>query len=73
MQAARDLECEEDGARWDEPLKKVAEQKPAPNYGDTCNNPNPASTRDYGDTCNTPLFLPRIASLRAWPKPRADI
>jgi len=29
-QAARDLECDEDEARWDERLKKVAEQKPAP-------------------------------------------
>ena len=29
-QAARDLECDEDGARWDATLKKVAKQKPAP-------------------------------------------
>ena len=30
MQAARDLECDEDEARWDATLKKVAKQKPAP-------------------------------------------
>jgi hypothetical protein len=29
-QAARDLECDEDEARWDATLKKVAAQKPAP-------------------------------------------
>jgi hypothetical protein len=29
-QAARELECDEDEARWDERLKKVAEHKPAP-------------------------------------------
>jgi hypothetical protein len=29
-EAARDLECDEDEARWDERLKKVAKQKPAP-------------------------------------------
>ena len=29
-QAARDLECDEDEARWDATLKKVAKQKPAP-------------------------------------------
>lgn len=28
--AARELECDEDAARWDERLKKVAKQKPAP-------------------------------------------
>lgn len=28
--AARDLECDEDEARWDATLKKVAKQKPAP-------------------------------------------
>jgi hypothetical protein len=27
-QAARDLECDEDEARWDATLKKVAAQKP---------------------------------------------
>jgi hypothetical protein len=27
-QAARELECDEDEARWDERLKKVAKQKP---------------------------------------------
>ena len=27
---ARELECDEDEARWDERLKKVARQKPAP-------------------------------------------
>jgi hypothetical protein len=27
--AARDLECDEDEARWDATLKKVAKQKPA--------------------------------------------
>ena len=27
---ARDLECDEDEARWDERLKKVAKAKPAP-------------------------------------------
>ncbi len=29
-EAARDLECDEDEARWDERLKKVAKAKPAP-------------------------------------------
>lgn len=29
-EAARDLECDEDEARWDERLKKVAKQKPEP-------------------------------------------
>ena len=29
-QAARDLECDENEARWDATLKKVAKQKPAP-------------------------------------------
>ena len=29
-EAARDLECDEDEARWDATLKKVAKQKPAP-------------------------------------------
>lgn len=29
-QAARDLECDEDEARWDATLKKVATQKPPP-------------------------------------------
>lgn len=29
-QAARELECDEDEARWDATLKKVAAQKPAP-------------------------------------------
>jgi hypothetical protein len=29
-QAARELECDEDEARWDERLKKVAKQKPEP-------------------------------------------
>jgi hypothetical protein len=28
--AARDLECDEDEARWDAALKKVAKHKPAP-------------------------------------------
>ncbi len=28
--AARDLECDEDEARWDATLKKVAKQKPVP-------------------------------------------
>lgn len=28
--AARELECDEDEARWDATLKKVAKQKPAP-------------------------------------------
>ena len=28
--AARDLECDEDEARWNATLKKVAKQKPAP-------------------------------------------
>jgi hypothetical protein len=27
-EAARDLECDEDEARWDTALKKVAKQKP---------------------------------------------
>lgn len=29
-EAARDLDCDEDEARWDERLRKVARQKPAP-------------------------------------------
>ena len=29
-QAARDLECDEDEARWDATSKKVAKQNPAP-------------------------------------------
>lgn len=29
-QLARELECDEDEARWDERLKKVAAQKPEP-------------------------------------------
>ena len=29
-QAAREHECDEDEARWDERLRKVAGQKPAP-------------------------------------------
>ncbi len=29
-QAARELECDEDEARWDERLKKVAKGKPEP-------------------------------------------
>ncbi len=29
-QAARDPECDEDEARWDERLRKVAGHKPAP-------------------------------------------
>jgi len=29
-EAARELECDEDEARWDERLKKVAKQKPSP-------------------------------------------
>lgn len=33
-QAARELECDEDEARWDERLKKVAAQKPPPNPED---------------------------------------
>jgi hypothetical protein len=28
--AARELECDEDEARWDERLKKIAGQKPVP-------------------------------------------
>jgi hypothetical protein len=28
--AARDLECDEDEARWEENLRKIAEHKPAP-------------------------------------------
>lgn len=27
-QAARDLECDEDEARWDDALKKIAKQRP---------------------------------------------
>jgi hypothetical protein len=30
FKAARDLECDEDEARWDERLKKVTKQKPSP-------------------------------------------
>lgn len=29
-QAARELECDEDEARWDERLRKIAKQKPVP-------------------------------------------
>jgi hypothetical protein len=29
-QAARELECDEDGGRWDDRLRKVAGTKPAP-------------------------------------------
>ena len=29
-QTAKELECDEDEARWDERLKKVAKAKPAP-------------------------------------------
>ena len=29
-EAARELECDEDEARWDERLRKVAGQKPEP-------------------------------------------
>lgn len=29
-QAARELECDEDEARWDERLRKVAKPKPEP-------------------------------------------
>lgn len=29
-QAARDLECDEDEARWDDRLKKIAKAKPGP-------------------------------------------
>jgi hypothetical protein len=29
-QVARELECDEDGARWDDRLRKVAGTKPAP-------------------------------------------
>jgi hypothetical protein len=31
--AARELECDEDEARWDDRLKKVAKPKPAPEKG----------------------------------------
>ncbi len=30
QQAARELECDEDEGRWDERLRKVAKQRPAP-------------------------------------------
>jgi hypothetical protein len=33
-EAARELECDEDEARWDEQLPNVAGQKPAPEKGD---------------------------------------
>lgn len=33
-QAARDLECDPNEARWDERLKKVAKQKPVPEKPD---------------------------------------
>ena len=33
-QAARELECDESEARWDETLKRVAKQKPAPDPDD---------------------------------------
>ena len=33
-EAARVLECDEDEARWDAALKKVAKQKPAPEKTD---------------------------------------
>ncbi len=29
-QAARDLECDEDEARWDDSLQKIAKAKPEP-------------------------------------------
>lgn len=29
-EAARDLECDQDEGRWNERLKKVAQQKPVP-------------------------------------------
>ena len=32
-QAARELEADEDEARWDERLKKLAKAKPAPQSG----------------------------------------
>ncbi len=33
-QVARDLECDEDEARWDETVAKVAAVKPKPEKGD---------------------------------------
>lgn len=33
-EAARELECDEDEARWDERLKKVAKGKPEPEKPD---------------------------------------
>lgn len=33
-EAARELEADEDEARWNERLKKVAKAKPAPEKGD---------------------------------------
>lgn len=32
-EAARELECDEDEARWDERLKKIAKQKPQDDAG----------------------------------------
>jgi hypothetical protein len=34
IQAARDLDCDEDEARWDERLRRVAGHKPAPEKPD---------------------------------------
>lgn len=31
---ARELECDEDEARWDERLKKITKTKPAPEKGE---------------------------------------
>lgn len=33
-EAARELECDEDEARWEEKLRKVVKQKPAPEKSD---------------------------------------
>ncbi len=33
-QAARDLECDEDEARWDQALTKIAKQKPEAEPGE---------------------------------------
>ena len=33
-QAARELECDEDEAKWDDSLKRIVKQKDAPKRGD---------------------------------------
>jgi hypothetical protein len=44
-QAARDLECDEDEARWDATLKMLAKVRPSPPAKDADKNA-PSSSRD---------------------------